>query len=634
MKTTITRWKNLLDTNGETTETTWAEVFAWLSRRQLFRGTEKHPGWSPAEFVPAKRDQDNVSRVFALCLDYDDKGETIDGVRERLSAFYGLLHTTRKHAPDAPRFRVVLPLARPVSPFEFAALWTRFASVAGSIDQAPKDPSRFWFAPGCPDDSEFVAEELTGALLDPDEWLKKPEPSATRRDDDYRPAAPQTDAEARAVAYIAKMPAAIAGQGGHQATWDVAVMLAKGFGLSESATLRVLTDHYNPRCEPAWKEKELAHKAKGAARSRLPEGFKLESDREWAPQRASVPREPEPERQREPDDWETQALEPEEIEEQTPPKSAVERWGVVSLREMFLEVYEMAKSGKSTVGLTTGNRDIDEVLGGLRAGNVTVLGAGTSWGKSTFSIMTADENDKAGKTILVVAGEDERLMYGRRFMARRGRMNAMRLRDNDLSKEELSKIIAIAGKASRRPIFLRAIGMPVERICKAIREINQEVDIDLVVADYVQRFKTERRLQDRKNQVSYVAESLSDEIKNAGAAGMILSQLKRIEGRLPTLEDLKESGDLENAAEHVLLGHKEKMGQEHGIERFRRSVIVGKNKDGPIPGAEIPIPFDEASASFGVRSGPTDDLIDDLAQPYAMPDFATPPQPYNERAER
>lgn len=596
----ITRWKNLLDPVGVPWEMSWPELAAFLSERRVYLGDKAHPGWSAAEFDPCRRGLENVRRVFALCLDYD-QGETIDGVRDRLDEFCGLLHTTRKHTTEAPRFRVVLPLARPVSPFEYQALWTRFAHFAGNVDQAPKDPSRFWFEPGCAPDAEFIAEELTGAFLDPDEWLSKPDPTDRRPDPAPRMERPRTDAETRAIRYIAKMPEAISGQGGHQATWDVAVMLTKGFGLSEETAFRILWSEYNPRCQPPWSEKELRHKAKGAARANLPDGFKLETDREWQP-RNRIP-EPPPVDDDGPWDYadvaEGAGLEPAGPEkEPTPTKSAVERYEVVSLRKMFHEAHAELKSGAKKRGLTTGVPELDALIGGWRPGHVSLLGAGTSWGKTTFSIMTTDVNELAGAPILYIAGEDERMMYAKRFLARRGRLNAMRLRDNDVDEQDLATVVRLASTASDRPIFLNGIGKPVEYLCKAIRELSKELGIKFVVADYVQRFKTERRLQDRRNTVTYVAERLSDEIKLAGASGLILSQLKRIEGRKPTMDDLKESGDLENMAEHVLLGYREKSGTWQGEDTFRRMLIVAKNKDGPISAADIDVPFDEVSASF------------------------------------
>ncbi|MCP4766383.1 MAG: bifunctional DNA primase/polymerase, partial [Gammaproteobacteria bacterium] len=73
------------------------------------------------------------------------------------------------------------------------------------------------------------------------------------------------DVEQRAIAYLLAMPPAIAGSGGHSQTYAAATALVHGFGLDLPAALRILTDHYNPRCSPPWSDKELKHKINQAA---------------------------------------------------------------------------------------------------------------------------------------------------------------------------------------------------------------------------------------------------------------------------------------------------------------------------------------------------------------------------------
>ncbi len=71
--------------------------------------------------------------------------------------------------------------------------------------------------------------------------------------------------ERRAIAYLEKLPGAISGQGGHNATYTAAVALVHGFGLDPDQALGLLLAHFNPRCEPPWKEQELRHKIEDAA---------------------------------------------------------------------------------------------------------------------------------------------------------------------------------------------------------------------------------------------------------------------------------------------------------------------------------------------------------------------------------
>ncbi len=73
------------------------------------------------------------------------------------------------------------------------------------------------------------------------------------------------DIDARAIAYLNAMPAAIAGSGGHSQTYAAATALVHGFGLDPAESLAILTNHYNPRCNPPWSDKELQHKVNQAA---------------------------------------------------------------------------------------------------------------------------------------------------------------------------------------------------------------------------------------------------------------------------------------------------------------------------------------------------------------------------------
>ncbi len=73
------------------------------------------------------------------------------------------------------------------------------------------------------------------------------------------------DIEARAIAYLDAMPSAVSKQGGHKTTFAAATALVHGFGIEPERALQLLVQHYNPRCQPPWSEKELQHKVKDAA---------------------------------------------------------------------------------------------------------------------------------------------------------------------------------------------------------------------------------------------------------------------------------------------------------------------------------------------------------------------------------
>lgn len=90
------------------------------------------------------------------------------------------------------------------------------------------------------------------------------------------------DVERRALAYLDKLPAAISGNGGHAATYAAATVLVHGFEIDPDRALTLLLDHYNPRCDPPWTEKDLRHKVDSAATKphNQPRGWLLNQERE------------------------------------------------------------------------------------------------------------------------------------------------------------------------------------------------------------------------------------------------------------------------------------------------------------------------------------------------------------------
>jgi hypothetical protein len=291
----ITRFARLFDTSAQSKDVAWPALFEEFSKRADFRGAAEHPGWSPAEFHPPVRNLESVERVHALVIEGDNKDKngdrvsdpvTIDSMLVSLSGLYGFLHTTKSHTPDWPRFRVVLPLSRAVTPAEYAKLWQAANQRWPGLDPAPKDPSRFWYTPG--GGSDFLAFTLDGVKLNPDGMLKEPPTLPS-----HPAASPGSTREARASAYIEKMPAAISGAGGHNATWAVARKLVADFGLDEPTALGLMLAEYNPRCQPPWTEKDLRHKVMQATKARVANPVQDRSD--WVDESGvHVAAEPEP----------------------------------------------------------------------------------------------------------------------------------------------------------------------------------------------------------------------------------------------------------------------------------------------------------------------------------------------------
>jgi hypothetical protein len=274
----LTRWRALNQPRGHRVRTTWGALVARAAAPRSYANKDDLPRWSPATFRDDYRNLASVQRVAAVVLDLDD-GTRREQVAEALAGLVALAHATWRSTPACPRWRIVVPLSRLADRDEYDRCWRAAASRverAGRVpDYSGKDACHAWAVPGGHAALVYDYFTLDGAPLDVEAALRAfpapeplPEPERRPVGDDL---ARRVE---RAARYVAEMPPAISGAGGHAATFRVALALVRGFALPDDEALRLLVEQFNPRCQPPWSAWELRHKVRSAAtRGRLPPGW-------------------------------------------------------------------------------------------------------------------------------------------------------------------------------------------------------------------------------------------------------------------------------------------------------------------------------------------------------------------------
>lgn len=299
---------------------------------------------------------------------------------------------------------------------------------------------------------------------------------------------------------------------------------------------------------------------------------------------------------------------------------------VLTVRDITRAAVIRSRNPKSRSFCTTGIHRLDMITGGLRRGFVWVIGASTSWGKSSLLVMIADENIQQGKRVLIVSSEDSEEIYGDRLLVRRSRVNqdtrvsADNLRRGKLTSEEKAACDRVAEHAEDLPVFLDARGKSVEWIAPRVKRLIVEHKIDVVAFDYLQAFDNQKAQQDRRNQLTYIARVLTDITKTAipgGIAGILFSQITESEGKLhPDKNSIRDSRDVSNAGEVVLLGFtptKEIKSEKYGsIAAGSKVLFADKVKNGP-RGALLPLSWDENGACFDASEDPEEAVTRALA---------------------
>jgi len=273
------------------------------------------------------------------------------------------------------------------------------------------------------------------------------------------------------------------------------------------------------------------------------------------------------------------------------------------------------QQGRKAWGLPMGFGELDELMGGIPPGVVTILAGRPSHGKSSLARSLADNANAEGVGVHVFTMEDSAESYGFRQLADAARMDLQRLRNADIRRGDMDAINFAAGNLNQREGWLvdDSAGLGSAEIAMRVRRHRHRNKTRLVVVDYVQLMRErEARRGDKQDEVAKAAEGMQRLARDEGVAVLLLSQLsresERRDDKRPMLSDLRESGVLEQIADVVMFAFRpdryldpdakpgSKARQEWDDWAGKGMVIVGKNKHGQT--GQVVMAFDAPTATY------------------------------------
>lgn len=273
------------------------------------------------------------------------------------------------------------------------------------------------------------------------------------------------------------------------------------------------------------------------------------------------------------------------------------------LESVLHEVYEMIEE-KGRRGIETDFHEIDDMLNGLQNGELIIVAARPSMGKTAFA-MNLVEAVAANHRLpcAVFSLEMSKQQLAQRMLCSRAAIDAQKVRKGLLSAQEFQELAAVVVELSKAPIWVDdSPGLTILELRAKARRLKRQHDIKLIMIDYMQLMDNPGP-ESRQQQISEISRGIKAVARELSVPVICLSQLNRAsegrDGHRPRMSDLRESGSIEQDADVVMLLHREdyyRMAEPDFMPDNIAEVIVAKQRNGPT--GTVKLTFDNKTTTF------------------------------------
>lgn len=273
-----------------------------------------------------------------------------------------------------------------------------------------------------------------------------------------------------------------------------------------------------------------------------------------------------------------------------------ERKGFVWIKELLWPAMEqieaLSQSDSPITGVPTGFPDLDEMTAGFQKGDLIIVAARPSMGKTAFTLNIAQHAAiEAQQSVAFFSLEMSQEALVQRMLTAEARVDANRVRTGRLRDDDYPRLAQAAGLLNTAPIYIDdTAGISIlEMRAKARRLKADRPDLAMIIVDYLQLMQASGRSENRQQEVSEVSRGLKALAKELNVPVVALSQLSRaVESRpdkRPMMSDLRESGALEQDADLIMFLYRPEYyhgptDKDGNSLEGRAELIIGKQRNG------------------------------------------------------
>ena len=258
------------------------------------------------------------------------------------------------------------------------------------------------------------------------------------------------------------------------------------------------------------------------------------------------------------------------------------------LYNTYAEIEELAKLKGRISGVPTGFTALDQMLTGFHGGELIILGARPSMGKTSLAMnMASYAALYGGKSVAVFSLEMPREQIALRMLCSDARVNMQSVRQGMLTSDDWMKLARSIGPMSNSRIFIDdTAGITPTQLRSRCRRLMMDKGLDLIVVDYLGLMHADGKVESRQLEVSEISRQLKAIALELKVPLVACAQLSRAnanrENKRPALTDLRDSGSIEQDADVVMFIHREGYYNPDTEDKNIGEIIVQKQRNGPL----------------------------------------------------
>ena len=257
------------------------------------------------------------------------------------------------------------------------------------------------------------------------------------------------------------------------------------------------------------------------------------------------------------------------------------------LKKTFKQLANVKSLREGVTGVPSGFAKFDEMTSGMQRGDLLILAARPSMGKTALALNMVLNGWHAGFSVGVFSLEMSAEQLVLRMLSSEAKISHQKIRNAMISSDEWMELTNTAARLAEAKIFIDdSASLTIMELRAKARRLKAKHDIKLLVIDYLQLLHGGKRFENRTQEISMISRSLKALAKELDVPVLALSQLSRsLESRMdkrPMLSDLRESGAIEQDGDVIFFIYRDVVYNPDTEHPDLSEVIIGKQRNGPI----------------------------------------------------